>query len=201
MRAKLTNALCIVLLAGAASLTAGCGEFIRGDRAPVTVIIRELIAGEGASPQSFASTLRSDVRRTNGTIFDDMGRVTMSLILKDPGVPGITNVPSPINEVTITRYRVSFRRSDGRNTAGVDVPFPFESAATFTVPAAGTVSATFELIRHTSKAEAPLAGLAGGLVIISTIADVTFYGRDQAGNTVTATGSLGVLFGDFTDPS
>jgi hypothetical protein len=33
--------------------------------------------------------------------------------------------------------------------------------------------------------------------VLSTIADVTFYGRDQAGNDVTAVGSIGVNFGDF----
>ena len=35
---------------------------------------------------------------------------------------------------------------------------------------------------------------------ISTIAEVTFYGRDQAGNEVSATGMLSVNFGDFGDP-
>jgi hypothetical protein len=36
--------------------------------------------------------------------------------------------------------------------------------------------------------------------MISTIADVTFYGRDQAGNDVSATGSIGIDFGNFGDP-
>jgi hypothetical protein len=51
-----------------------------------------------------------------------------------------------------------------------------------------------------AKLEAPLGALAQSLVIISTIADVTFFGRDQAGNEVSATGSIGVQFGDFADP-
>jgi hypothetical protein len=187
-------------LAGVASLTAGCGDYVRQDNAPVTLIIDLLEAGSGSSPQSFQGTLRSDVQ-TRGSVFDDMARVTMRMVLKDQGMPGFTNVPGPLNRVTITRYRVSFRRSDGRNTPGVDVPFPFESALTFTVPTEGTAAAVFELIRHTSKAEAPLAGLVGRNPVISTIADVTFSGRDQAGNEVSVTGSIGVLFGDFADPS
>lgn len=197
MRAKLMSVVRVVLVGAVASLAGGCGEFIRQDRAPVTLVIASLL-GVDADDQE-AATLRSDVR-TNGSIFNNMGTVTMQLILKDPGVPGVTNAPSPINEVTISRYRVSFRRSDGRNTPNVDVPQPFESAATFRVPASGSVSASFELIRHTAKLEAPLAGLAGSLVIISTIADITFTGRDQAGNQVSVTGSMGVLFGDFADP-
>ena len=194
MRSKITSAMRVVFVGAVASLAAGCGEFIRQDRAPVTLVITSLVGGEDET-----STLRSDVR-TAGSILDDMGSVTMQLILKDPGVPGVTSVPSPINEVTISRYRVSFRRSDGRNTPGVDVPQPFESAATFRVPASGSVSASFELIRHTAKVEAPLAGLTGSLVIIATIADITFTGRDQAGNQASVTGSMGVLFGDFADP-
>lgn len=130
-----------------------------------------------------------------------MARVTMRMVLKDQGMPGFTNVPGPLNRVTISRYRVNFRRSDGRNVAGVDVPFPFESAATFTVPPEGTVQAVFELIRHTSKSEPPLAGLTNNSPVLSTIADVIFSGRDQAGNEVSVTGSMGVLFGDFADPS
>ena len=197
MRAKLTSAVRVVLVGAVASLAAGCGEFIRQDRAPVTLVITSLLGVSVGGDE--AATLRSDVR-TDGGILNDMGGVTMQMILKDPGVPGVTNVPSPINEVTISRYRVSFRRSDGRNTPGVDVPFPFESAATFRVPASGSVSASFELIRHTAKVEAPLSTLAGSLVIISTIADITFSGRDQAGNEVSVTGSMGILFGDFADP-
>lgn len=193
MNAKLTPIAVLGVTLALAALASGCGEFIRNDRSPVTLVITSLVAGDDA-------TLRSDVR-TKGSILDDMGSVTMQLILKDPGSPGAASAPSPTNQVTISRYRVSFRRSDGRNTPGVDVPFPFESAATFVVPVSGSGSAIFELIRHTAKLEAPLAALAGGSVIISTIADITFSGRDQAGNEVSVTGSMGVLFGDFADPS
>ena len=37
--------------------------------------------------------------------------------------------------------------------------------------------------------------------MISTIAEVTFYGRDQAGNEISVTGLLSINFGDFGDPS
>ena len=39
--------------------------------------------------------------------------------------------------MTIDRYRVSYRRADGRNMQGVDVPYTFDSAVTFTVPTQG----------------------------------------------------------------
>jgi len=103
--------------------------------------------------------------------------------------------------VTINRYRVTFRRSDGRNTPGVDVPFPFDSAVTFTIAPGSSVTQPFELVRHVAKKEAPLGALAFSPVIISTVADITFFGRDQAGNELSVTGSIGVQFGNFADPS
>jgi hypothetical protein len=182
----------------AAALSAGgCSDFIRQDRSPVTLVIDRLEAASGASGTAgtFSGTLQSDVI-TNGGIFNDSGRVTMRSIMKD-----VFTAPTAVNAVTIQRYRVSFRRSDGRNTPGVDVPQPFESAVTFTVPPNAAASQSFELIRHLAKEEAPLRALATNVAVtIATIADVTFYGRDQTGNELSATGSIGVIFGDFADP-
>jgi hypothetical protein len=199
----------LVALSGAVS--AGCGDVVRQGRGPVQLVIRSLEAAPGASPDDFGGNLQSDVltlveQSVNGqqvevpTTFNDVGEVTMSLILKDPGQPGAPATPSTINQVTVTRYRVVYRRTDGRNTPGVDVPFPFDSAVTFTVPQDGTVSAGFQIVRNTAKREAPLAALVVNPDIIATIAEVSFFGRDQAGNDVSATGSIGIDFGNFGDP-
>jgi hypothetical protein len=75
-----------------------------------------------------------------------------------------------------------------------------DSAATFTVPATGTVTATFELVRQAAKQEAPLAALRTNPVVISTIAEIEFYGRDLTGHDVTVSGTVGVFFGNFADP-
>jgi len=37
--------------------------------------------------------------------------------------------------------------------------------------------------------------------VISTIAQITLYGRDQAGNDVSVTGTMSVNFADWADPS
>ena len=195
------------LLASAAS---GCGDVARSGRSPVIAVISALEGASGATPSEMGGTLRSDVvtlierdDELGGdyySTYNDLGEVTMRLILKDPGVPGITATPTPLNDVTFYRYRVSYRRADGRNTPGVDVPYPFDSAITFTVPSAGEASFGFDLVRHTAKDEAPLKALAESPVIISTIAEVSFYGRDQAGNDVSVTGNIGIFFGNFADP-
>jgi hypothetical protein len=192
-------------IASAALGATGCGEFVRSSRSPSQLVIESLEAASGASSSAtFGTTLESDVVTivNNGaTVFSDAGRVSLRLMLRDPGAPGIAATPSAINQVTITRYRIVYRRADGRNTPGVDVPQPFDSALTVTVPTDGDVRAGFEFVRHAAKEEAPLFGLRNSAVTISTIAEVTFYGHDQAGNEVSVTGSIGVIFGNFADPS
>lgn len=211
MKAKRINSVGLPIALVAATLSAGCGDLVTQGRSPVQVVVTLLEAASGATPEEFGGTLNSDVitmveRDVNGqqvevpTVFNDIARVTMRLVLRDPGVPGIAAAPSPLNEVTFTRYRVTYRRADGRNTPGVDVPFAFDSAATFTVPADGSATTIFELVRHTAKEEAPLVALQSNSVIISTIAEITFYGRDQVGNDVIATASIGIFFGNFGDP-
>jgi hypothetical protein len=180
-------------------------------RSPVQLVIQSIQGASGADPDEMGTFVLSDVltmvsRTIDGedrqvaTIFNDIGEVTMSLILKDQGVPGITAEPSAVNAATISRYRVSYRRADGRNTPGVDVPFAFEGAVTFTVPNEGDVSAGFELVRVIAKKETPLLPLVSGGNFITTIADITFFGRDLAGNDVQATASMQVDFGNFADP-
>jgi hypothetical protein len=193
-----------------AVLLAGCGEVARNGRAPAMATITVLEAASGAEPNEFGNTLNSDVvtkvkRDVNGqqvdvpTVFNDLGRVTVALTLRDPGF-GVAASPSALNQVTFTRYRVTYTRADGRNTPGVDVPYPFDSGITFTVPASGTITAGFEIVRHTAKQEAPLLALGVNGVNIATIAEVTFYGRDQAGNDVMVSGSIGIVFANFGDP-
>lgn len=200
------------VIAGLATLlvVAGCGEVSRTGRSPAQVVIVLLEGASGAEPDEFGVTLRSDVttrvERPDDQggdyfgIYNDLGRVTMRLVLRDPGVPGVPSSPSDLNAVTFNRYRVTYRRADGRNTPGMDVPHPFDSGATFTVSGTTDATASFDLVRHTAKQEAPLLALGSNGVIISTIAEVAFYGRDQVGNDVIATGSIGIFFGDFADP-
>ena len=102
---------------------------------------------------------------------------------------------------------MDFIRSDGRNTPGVDVPFGFDGGVTLTVDDTGGAAA-FTLVRVQAKLEAPLLALRrpsglppGGASVISTLAQITFYGADQAGRAVSVTGTISVNFADWADPS
>ena len=103
--------------------------------------------------------------------------------------------------MTINRYRITYIRADGRNTPGVDVPFPVDGAVTATLRPTPTV-VPFEMVRHQQKLEQPLRSLAsfGGRLFISTIAEITFYGADQVGNDVQAKATMSVSFSDYADP-
>jgi hypothetical protein len=213
MRSTFSNSLLgRVVVAGAsiALLPACASELTRTGSSPAFVIVDSMQGASGADPGTFGVPLLSDVvtlvDATVGgqtvrvpTIFNDLGQAEFRLGMKNPTSP---TGPTDINSVTLNRYRVSFRRSDGRNTPGVDVPHGFDGGLTVTIPADGSATAAFEIVRHQAKQESPLANLAfgGGANIISTIAEITFYGRDQAGNEVTVTSSMTVNFGDFADP-
>jgi hypothetical protein len=197
------------LSAAVALITASvsCGDVVRQGRSPVYLVIDQLTAASGATTGGAKSnTLQSDVitmvtqpapcstDTPCPTIFSDSGGVTLRALQKD--VSAVS--PSSNSEVTISRYRVAYRRADGRNTPGVDVPYSFDGAATGTT-VGGKLDLSFEIVRHVAKMETPLIELKTNPAVITTIADVSFYGRDQVGNDVSVSGSMQIDFGNFGD--
>lgn len=196
-----SRALALALLTGSA-LSASCGQVARQGTGNSFLIVNRLEGASGADPTAFSGNLLSDVITIvddRPTIFNDLGRASFRLGLKDPGAATSPNSPSQYDFITIDRYRVRFTRADGRNTPGVDVPYGFDGALTLTV-SQGDHIIGFEIVRHIMKQEAPLASLAVNAATIATIAEVTFYGRDLAGREVSASGRLLINFGNFADP-
>ncbi len=189
------------LLAGAAAGASSCSSTVREGRSPAYLVVQRIEAASGAADDQFSDELSSDVV-TNSSIFEDLGRASFSLRLKDIGPAGAPTSPTSNNFITVNRYTVTFRRTDGRNTPGVDVPYGFEGAGTVTVTAADATM-SFVLVRAQAKVESPLKDLRGGGAsrLISTIADITFYGRDQVGNDVSVSGAISVNFADWGDPN
>ena len=200
------------VLSALAVASASCGDVARSGRAPVFLVIDSITAAAGGTTANTTSNfLQSDVQRLVTTpdpctatspcptVYSDNGTATFHLSLKDIGTTAVPTTPTSNNQVTLNRYHVGFRRADGRNTPGVDVPYGFDGAATITVPIGTAAGVTFELVRHVAKSEAPLVQLINNFTIITTIADVTFYGQDLVGNDIQATGSIQVDFGNFAD--
>lgn len=192
--------LTAALLAGAVVPLTSCTATQTDGVSSAYLIIDQLRAASGANPEELEGVLSSDVV-TNGGVIEDAGVVTFRLAMKDPGTIANPPTPSTTNFITVNRYRVEFFRTDGRNVPGVDVPFPFDGAFTATVGATPT-TAPFTLVRVQAKLEAPLKALAngGGAIVISTLAEVTFFGVDQAGREVIVKGRIGVDFADWADP-
>jgi hypothetical protein len=192
---------------------AGCTNAQLQGESSVLPVLDELVGAPGVRPTEFAGYLTSDVltyvRKTLDdqqvcvpTVFQDAGRAVFRLALKNPGSADLPTIPSPANTITFTRYRVVYRRADGRNTPGIDVPYGFDGGMALTISGDTASVAQLALVRAQAKEEAPLRGLigGGGARTISTIAEVTFYGTDRAGRPVSATGYIDVHFSDWADP-
>jgi hypothetical protein len=180
---------------------ASCGSLTTQGTGSSYLTISKLEAAQGADPGKFSGTLDSDVITVKdgaAGIYADFGRATLKLALKDPGSSGSPNSPTPNNYITVDRYRVEYRRTDGRNTQGVDVPYSFDSAATATVSDEAEI--VFLIVRHQAKEEAPLKALGTNNLIFSTIATVTFYGHDQTGREASVSGNIGIGFANYADP-
>lgn len=183
-----------LIVAGACLLsTVSCGgELLRTGRGAGYLVVTSVLAGaEGGDESSF---LHSDVRTAGGIVNDNV-RIALRLEAKNPSTP-----LAAINAVTMTRYTVQFKRTDGQNRPGVDVPFGFSGGLSNTIGDTGG-EVVFVLVRHQAKLEPPLSNMAsaGGQLLISTVAEITLYGRDQNGNEVTTTALIDVHFGDFAD--
>jgi hypothetical protein len=162
-----------------------------GSGTPTSVLLSDVVVLVTAPPCSVLAPCT--------TIFNDPGQVTLRLVPKNVLLAGTPLGPTTNSDVTISRYRVSYRRADGRNAPGVDVPHGFDGAATGTLSVGGSLTLGFELVRHIAKQESPLVQLSNSPTIIVTIADVSFYGRDVVGNEISVTGSIQVDFGNFGD--
>lgn len=185
-----------------------CGSVVRTGRSPAYLQVVSLVAQRGGLGGEFTNPIPSDVL-TNvtspapctptspcPTVFADSGQVVLQGVLKDITSP---TGPTTNNDVTITRYRVSYRRSDGSNIQGVDVPYTFDGATTGTVRVGSPTTLPFELVRVIAKKETPLVNLVSSAYAVTMIADVTFFGTDQVGHEVTVSGLIQIDFANWGD--
>ena len=167
-----------------ATAAASCGDVVRSSRTAVTLVVNSVTAGGG-------STLTQVIPPSPPV--GVLGTASLSAIMKNLDI-----APTVNNDVTIRRYHVEYRRADGHNTPGLDVPLPFDGVTTALITAGSAGNVSFEVVRLVAMKESPLAqiGTNPSTVSISTITDVTFFGTDNVGNDVSATGSMLINFGN-----
>jgi hypothetical protein len=154
-----------------------------------------------------ANFLQSDVvivDSTTGaeTVKADVAEATLTAKHIEPVAPKIGT--SLYNSIMLTRYVVSYTRSDKPNAIqGVDVPYSFEGSLSTLIEIDSTETISFVIVREVAKLEAPLINLrqGGAEHVLQVTANVDFYGHDLANNSVkaTSTGKLSIFFANYVD--
>jgi hypothetical protein len=162
-----------------------------------SILIVENITGKDMSGTD-AGFLQSDVVKKDNSITTDTAKATLSAKFMDPA-PILGT--SQYSDIMVTRYVVSYSRTDGRNRPGADVPFPFEGSLSALVRVDSTTSVNFVIVREAAKLEAPLINLRDSAYgdILNMTAKIEFYGHDLTDKAVKATGYLTVYFANYVD--
>ena len=207
---KVMKSLKMLGALGLVAVTAGCvPDWARENETGLIMEIAEIVGIEGGEDEG--AILFSDVSQW----INDDARIVVNFYRKNPNVSGT----SPLEHVRLESYQVQFRRSDGRNVEGLDVPhrvtgvFNSVRAHTPTQTDEVAVEGVANIVRHTAKRESPLINLIDsdlaprqratvltGEGIISTSAEITVFARQvTTGEPLSASGRLNVVFSDFVD--
>lgn len=172
-----------------------CNKLSKDTRSNSLLIIENLTGTDISGV--VVNFLQSDVLTHLDTIVADPARVTFTAELLSPGIIDT----SQYSDILVTRYVVSFTRSDGKNVEGVDVPYSFEGYLSALVNVGTSTNISFIIVREVAKLEPPLVDLQDGRGdgVLQVKARVDFYGHDLANKNVMATGYLNIFFANYAD--
>jgi hypothetical protein len=165
-----------------------------------SLLIVQKIRGQDFEGQP-ADYLQSDVLKEDqpgGYVVADSATATLKAELLNPN----TDVESSLyNSVYVTRYVVTYTRTDGRNTPGVDVPHSFEGSLQAWIQIGEEEEIGFIIVREVAKVEPPLLDLhdAREEGVLQVTAQVDFYGHDTVNRQVKATGTIAIFFANYND--
>lgn len=183
-----------------AVMLAGCNK-LENDSTSGTMLQIVSLTGNDLTGAAGSTTVFSDVE-TNGSIFNDSAVADIRAMPLDPALSA-TDLTS-YYDVNIDQIDVAFKRTDGRNQEGVDVPYHFTQPMGALVPITKDTKIPFILIRHDAKLEPPLLALnlpQNQAKILQLVAVVTIHGKDMGGHRVAPiTGYISVQCANFADP-
>jgi len=178
------------------SFSISCNKIENDTRSNSILIIKSIKAINWEEEE--ADVLFSDViveKEDSIYVQSDLAVVELTAELMNPS-PGLES--SVYNNIMIDRYIVHFERSDGKNTPGVDVPYPIEGNLSVLVEVGTSVKVSFVVVTINAKREPPLINLVNGNEPeIKATAVIELYGHDLANNKVKATGYLQVFFNNY----
>jgi hypothetical protein len=196
---KMKNWLKILVIVPATFLLFSCNS-IENDSRSDSVLLIVKITGTDVEDNA-VDFLQSDVAVVNpdtntSTVAADAAEVSFSAQPVDP-VPLLGT--SYFNDILVTKYVVSYTRSDGKNQEGIDVPYSFDGAMSARVQIDTQTTVNFIIVRAVAKLEPPLINLASGRGEgeLKVTAKIDFYGQDTVGKTVKATGYLTIFFANY----
>jgi hypothetical protein len=199
MKLKIIGLIIVALVMAACSKA--CNG-VENDSTSGTMLQIVSLTGNDLEGTDGSTTVFSDVI-TNGSIINDNGVADIIALPLNPMLDSIQI--TPYMDVLIDQIDVEFRRTDGRNVEGVDVPYRFTQPMSMLVPINGETQIPFVLIRHVAKLEPPLLALReipSREFILQLVAVVTIHGKDQGGHRVApVTGYITVWCGNFADPA
>jgi len=173
---------------------------IENDSNSTMLLIVESLMGtdqEGNDSNFIQSDVLSEDSATGqDTIFADIATAALKANFLDPE-PLLGT--SQYNSIIVTRYIVSYFRSDGKNREGIDVPYSFEGYLNEQIEANQTVNISFVIVREVAKAEPPLVDLSLGRSdgVLEVTAKVEFYGHDLTNREVNATAYISIFFANY----
>ena len=175
----------------------GCTpDFVQQNESNVLLEVIQVEADAGGEGQGGAFLL-SDVVDTKGGSFNDNVVITLRSVPKNQNPASLP--PGEFESVIIERYEIAYRRSDGHNLEGVDVPYRITGNITQNIPAGGEGDVAIIVVRHAAKDEPPLLNIAngGGQELLTVFADITLHGRTLSQKGVRARATLQITFGNF----
>ena len=173
---------------------------VENDSDSTMMLIVESLTGldqEGNESNFIQSdVLTEDPTTGAGTIFADISSASLRAQFLDPE-PILGT--SQYNSIIVTRYIVSYFRSDGNNREGIDIPYTFEGYMNELIEANQSVNISFVIVREVAKAEPPLVDLAIGRSdgVLEMRAKVEFFGHDITNHEVKATGYITIFFANY----
>jgi hypothetical protein len=197
MKLKIFALIIVVLVMGGCNT--GCNA-LENKSTSASMLQIVSLTGNDLKGEEGSTTVFSDVE-TNGSIINDNGVAEVRAYPLDPLLN--SEDITPYMEVMVDQIDVEFKRTDGRNVEGVDVPYRFTQPMSMVVPFSAAIKIPFILIRHVAKEQAPLLALrevpSQGHVL-QLVAIVTIYGKDLGGHRVApVSGPLSVWCSNFAD--
>jgi hypothetical protein len=198
--AKITKGFCVWAVLALVFFLCSCKSPIAENTESNTLLLLITLSSQDleGNPSNF---LQSDVIVTDAetgasTIYADTAKATLKAELMDPS-PGV--LTSLYNDIELTKYTVTYFRSDGKNTEGVDIPYSFDASLAGYIQVGTSIEVSFVVVREVAKMEPPLLALRESRSegVLQVTARIDFYGHDLSGKNVKTTGYLTIFFANY----